>query len=352
MTFHGGLQALRGILALAVFAQHLFWEASTLAPGPVEALYALNLGGLGVLLFFALSGYLMSGKAGDPPGKFLIDRVRRVVPLFWLTIAMVTVTFGLVIGWYPPMRWDIVALLPNGRTNTLHMPHWSLYFEVFFYALVWLVARVRVAWVRPAIVLWGAAGYLFYARPYDYGNYSPPTVFHLVFPVFALFFAAGVMAGWGFRPSRRALAPYALAAVVLCFHQYPLRWLGMPGMASDVSFALIATGAAAAVRAALCWPAEGAAGRVLRWVGDASYGVYLIHMLAMDMAVRFLKIAYVPGGYWAALLLIVALALPPALLWGRFDVWLQRRLKALQHTDTVYWPGWYWRSTWPSSWSR
>jgi len=303
-----------------------------------------------VLLFFALSGYLISGKAGDPAGKFLVDRARRVLPLFWLTILVLTLTFGLVIGWYPPPRWDIALLLPNGRTNTLHMPHWSLYFEVFFYGLVWLVARLRAAWVRPVILAWGAAGLLFYARPYDFAHYSPPTPFHLVFSVYALFFAAGVAAGWGFVPSRRALLPYAAAAPVLCFHGLLAARLGVPlSLPPDASFIVIALGALCAVRAAVCWPASGTIGRALRWVGDASYGLYLIHMLAMDMAVRLLKQIHVPGNYWLVLLLIVLLALPPSLLWGRVDVWLQRRLKALQRARVAYWPGWYWRSMWPSS---
>lgn len=61
-----------------VFLQHAFWLATYMAPGPVETLYGLSLGGIGVFLFFGLSGYLIAGKAGDAPLKFAIDRARRI----------------------------------------------------------------------------------------------------------------------------------------------------------------------------------------------------------------------------------------------------------------------------------
>jgi exopolysaccharide production protein ExoZ len=336
--YHDGLQALRGILALGVFAQHLFWQADQVVPGPTDRLYALSLGGLSVLTFFALSGYLIPTKASDPPIKFLLDRGRRVFPIFWLALVLC-----LPVPWAQGASdvrwpWAVALLLPTGVANTLPLPHWSLYFEAFFYVLVLLVALMRASWVRPAVVAWGAIGLVVYERPYDFANYNAPDVYNLIFPLYALFFAAGVLAGWRFRPTPRAALPYALAALTAFYGLQGLGALGVyvfaylpRGMShQDAAFVLVALGSLCAVRAALCWRARSGAGRVLRVLGDASYGIYLVHILSMMLAAYVLRRLYVPSSYWVTLALVLALALPPALLVGLLDVRIQRALKGLQ----------------------
>lgn len=334
--YHDGLQALRGVLALAVFFQHLFWQASLLAPGSpaYDNLYALNLGAIGVLTFFVLSGYLISSKAGDPPLKFVMDRVRRVVPIFWLAIPV-----GMLVLWLqgaplPGVPWDIAFLIPTGTSTTLPLPHWSLYFEVVFYALVVLVARIRPSFARPAVVIWGLVAFALHTRPYDFLNYTPPNVYNLIFPMFGLFFAAGVAAGWRFTPARWKAIPYAIGAIAGFYGlQLLVRfglWHYLPAWIqryNDIAFEMLAFGSLCAVRAALCWEPTRLPGRMLKWAGDASYGVYMFHMVAMYLAVMVLARLFVPASFPAAVACILVLALPPALLVGRLDLRLQQILK-------------------------
>jgi exopolysaccharide production protein ExoZ len=332
--YHDGLQALRGIAAMGVFCQHLFWQASLLAPGPIDRLYALSLGGIGVLTFFALSGFLIFAKAGDPPLKFLLDRARRIFPSFWLAIAIALLAMRFTRA---PMAvpWDIVFLVPTGRPNRLPLPHWSLYFEWFFYTLVLLVALVRISWVRPAVLIWAVFAFALYERPYNFANYNAPDLYNLVFPLYAIYFAGGVLAGWRFTPTPGAMIPYALASIIAFNASQVLAWLKIsshiPVWARlDLAFAFVLLGALCAVRAALCWQPRWFFGKALKALGDASYGIYLIHLVGMSVAVRLIKSVHTPASYLVNLVLILALALPPAFLFGLLDVRLQRTLKRLQ----------------------
>ena len=335
--YHDGLQALRGVLAMGVFCQHLFWQASFIAPGPTDFLYSLNLGAIGVLTFFVLSGYLISSKAGDPPMKFVMDRVRRVVPIFWLSIPVAMLVVKLWGLPSPGLPWDVAFLIPTGKSSPLPLPHWSLYFECFFYALVVLAARIGTAWARPAVIAWGIVSFALYERPYNFLNYIPPNPYNLVFPLFGIFFAAGVIAGWRFTPRPWKTIPYAVGAIAGFYGlQLLVRfglWHFLPDAMQrhgDLGYEALALGSFCAVRAALCWQPTWLPGRALMWLGDASYGIYMFHMVTMAFAVMLLHRLFAPGSYWTAVSIILALGLPPALLAGRLDVWIQRTLKQHQ----------------------
>jgi exopolysaccharide production protein ExoZ len=330
--YHPGLQALRGILAMCVFCQHMFASAAILTPGPTKELYVLQLGGVGVLTFFALSGFLIPSKAGDPAVKFLMDRSRRIFPIWWLTLGF-AVLFMWLHGVPIPFWLDTAFLIPNGRPNPFALPQWSLYFEWFFYVLVMLVALVQASWVRPAVVLWGVVTFALYQRPYDFAHYNFPNLYSLVFPLYGLYFAVGVLAGWRFTPAPKKAAPYGLAAIGAYYAMQTAGWTGLyiylplSIRIEDTGFALTALGAFFAIRAALCWQPKWFLGRALKMLGDASYGIYLIHTLFMDLALRLIEAVHTPNSYALCTMLILLIALPPSILFGLFDMKLQQFLK-------------------------
>ncbi len=325
---------------MCVFTQHLFAYAAMLTPGPTDKLYVLQLGGVGVLTFFALSGFLIPAKAGDPALKFIIDRARRIFPIFWLSLA-----FALSLRWATvgPVRhfWDLAFLIPNGRPNPVELPQWSLYFECFFYILVLLVAQMRASWVRPAVILWGVLSFALYQRPYDFAHYNVPGPYSLAFPLYGIYFAVGVLAGWGFRPAPAKAAPYAIAALASYYGLQTSGWTGtyvyLPlwARSQDSGFLLTALGAFFAVRAALCWQPAGFLGRAWKLLGDASYGIYLIHQVLIKLTVMLIRSIHTPHSYLLCMILIAALTLPPSILFGLLDVKIQRALKSLQRRVAI-----------------
>lgn len=326
---HDGLQALRGLLALLVFVQHVSFLSTALVPHPVTPLYVV--GTLSVYVFFALSGFLMTGKAGDAPVKFVTDRARRIIPAFWVSLIAATmlITPGpFHLSMFP---WDIALLLPTHKANWLPTPHWSLYFECFFYLLVFVVARFRVSWARPAIVLWGVISLVLYAFAIEPHQYAPPDLFNMAFPIYAIFFAAGVLAGWDYQPRREHAWRYG-ALAVLCFVPGLVtipKMFHMPGLGNLV-WSIEAVGACCAIRAALCWQPRTWLSGFLKLAGDASYGFYLIHIVVMMHVVEWLRRTYTPHSYVATALLVAVLAFPPAFLFGMADAWLQTAFKSVQ----------------------
>src|SRR3954467_4460579 len=93
------IQVLRLFAAVAVVAFHVLGVAPDGFKVPESAIaFVLSYGGRGVDLFFVISGFIIfyathshaSHGAGLTPGEFLRRRVARIVPLYFVVIAAVT----------------------------------------------------------------------------------------------------------------------------------------------------------------------------------------------------------------------------------------------------------------------
>ncbi|MFG1695398.1 acyltransferase family protein [Nonomuraea sp. NPDC049309] len=133
------LDALRGIGALAVVAEHMLpWFLPSLRP------YWFSLGVYGILVFFLVSGYIIPAsleRHGDVRA-FWISRFFRLYPLYLAVIAVV-----LALSWWAPVReavvrdgsavaahatmlLDVVGI--GGVADTM----WTLSYEMVFYLVV------------------------------------------------------------------------------------------------------------------------------------------------------------------------------------------------------------------------
>jgi peptidoglycan/LPS O-acetylase OafA/YrhL len=168
------LDALDGLRALAivlVLVHHL-------TPGgdPNQGVRALvfklaQIGWSGVDLFFVLSGFLITGillrgkAAGRPMSSFLMRRVLRIVPAYYLALLLVLVVVPLLTGAYPVPDvwlqapwWLYVSNMFPANFEVLGglfgMSHfWSLAVEMQFY-LLWPLLVYRLspqALVRAAL---------------------------------------------------------------------------------------------------------------------------------------------------------------------------------------------------------
>jgi peptidoglycan/LPS O-acetylase OafA/YrhL len=133
------LDALRGIGALAVVAEHLLpWFLPALRP------YWFNLGVYGIFVFFLVSGYIIPTsleRHGDVRA-FWISRVFRLYPLYlavaalvlaaawWVPVREAVPRDGAAVAAHATMLLDVVGV--GGVADTM----WTLSYEMVFYLLV------------------------------------------------------------------------------------------------------------------------------------------------------------------------------------------------------------------------
>ncbi len=153
------LQYLRAVAALAVVYSH-----STMQYDAYKTVLPYT-GAFGVDIFFVISGFIMVWIARDTdrPASFFVNRVRRVVPMYWFfTLLMVAIMFAMPSA-FRNASFDLPSLLLSlgfiphwslahpGEFWPLVPPGWSLIYEMYFYLVFALALFARPAW-RVAII--------------------------------------------------------------------------------------------------------------------------------------------------------------------------------------------------------
>lgn len=292
------IQILRGIAALAVVLVHswlLAWHAD---PGwRADHAPALLGGDAGVDLFFVLSGFIMVHVASAPPGgsppalacarrAFALRRLVRVVPVHWIVTAA---TLGWLLWQGPPpgaaymaASFLYIPFSPDGSLDhvvPLVEPAWTLGFELLFYAVfaLCLTGRAGQTVLRVSLVLAGLVG-LGMLLPVA----SPAWLFTWTRPIL-LEFIPGMMIGLARQRGWRLPGWLAAAMIAggLALLLVPVRdfapWQGWGRVAATLPWASLAVAGAAlgAWRKSGQWP------RWLITLGDASYALYIWHMLVL-----------------------------------------------------------------------
>jgi len=154
------LDGLRGLAILLVLSGHVLHHGFGIDAG--------TLGGLGVLLFFVLSGFLITGlldremlQTGHISlSTFYMRRILRLFPalFFFLAVLCLLIQLGVVTDtpWYTVVTCLIYVRNIWGQgTSTAHM--WSLSIEEQFYMFwPWImraVSRIAALWIAMAAVI-------------------------------------------------------------------------------------------------------------------------------------------------------------------------------------------------------
>ncbi len=167
MTRNNSLDALRALGALLVFSFHTHWL--------VHAQF--DAGWIGVILFFALSGYLIGGRLldlsdrevrlGSALSSFYWRRVVRIFPVYILFVSCVTVLAlswdAKIVGEWLPYAWTYTSNFfhaSSASTNDwILAPTWSLAVEEQFYLLFpFVVLLLRRRRLLAALIALIAAG--------------------------------------------------------------------------------------------------------------------------------------------------------------------------------------------------
>ncbi|WP_331376905.1 acyltransferase family protein [Sinorhizobium chiapasense] len=151
-TIHG-IQYLRAAAALAVVIFHAAEKTG----------HHFAIGAAGVDVFFVISGFIMwviSDRRPVTPARFMVDRIRRIVPIYWLA-AMVMVAGGIA-GLFPNMVLSVEHVLAslffmpmrspsNGEIWPVLVQGWTLNFEMLFYAVFAISLLLPRKWRLPSI---------------------------------------------------------------------------------------------------------------------------------------------------------------------------------------------------------
>jgi peptidoglycan/LPS O-acetylase OafA/YrhL len=263
----------------------------------------LDLGYVSVSFFFVLSGYILAfsylpREVSKRP--FWRARFARIYPLFLLTLLIDCPHFfaGIVrqVGFHAGLRILLERLIENmlllqawaPAMRTIDWPNWSLSTEAFFYLVFPLVVaylarpKVRALAVATALVYAAGMGFVTVAMhshlPLDVLKYNP--LFHLHV------FLCGALLG-AIRTKTRLiprLAPAFLCAAVACLvltvHYY-----------HSIPMPLLHDGLLVPAFGCLILAFDSGNKRLdgllsVRWLvvlGEASYGLYLIHIPLWDI---------------------------------------------------------------------
>ena len=337
------LDFLRGVAILMVLINHQIPEAIP-ASGPIKAIakFGIEVGWLGVDLFFVISGFLIGSllfnelkfKKEIDVRRFLIRRGLRIWPAYYVFIFCVALS-----EWYRPTwyvrgngpatgdyTWTLLQRLAvnvfniQNYTMSLRAHTWSLAVEEHFYLalpflLIALTRRWRSEgdWTRPIAALpWVTLALFIFcsgARAYNGLTYEKPAYFATHFRIDELF--VGVLLAYCncLRPGftevvgrhRGALMTVGVAAtaglVYVVFQDFKLRFTCITPLAlisfSAFLMALITTPVNQG------WIGKGLGSlpaRVVAFIGVYSYSIYLWHP---DLGVRPIELLYKKGFFGA-----------------------------------------------------
>lgn len=392
LPYEPALDGLRAVAVSLVMWHHVPYLFNRTLPSPSEpsdfspdvltqGLHALPFfrwslaGGLGVDLFFALSGYLItrilwqSRTRARPLVTFWMRRLLRIQPLFYLYLALIGVLVYLT-GWLQPLEpmprgWDAalsyglylgnVHLSLNPEPSGLLVLLWSLAVEEQFY-LLWPLVALKLSWHQLRRLSLGLLLLTPWLRLLVAGTLGLKAVRALPFThadpllmgaLLALLVESPAHRAWSLRLCRRLL-PVSLLLLGLYIlgpfsaPDFTPTWLVMSrytvlGVLCTVLVGATVAGSASASpglpasRLTRVWdqllqyPA-------LVWMGRRSYGIYLWHWLVGEILWRLLPLkglsplgltAYVLS--WVALTLLVS-----AVSWQCFEAPL---LKLKRHFD-------------------
>lgn len=280
------LQVLRGLAALSVVYFHI-GKGTTF-------------GSFGVDLFFVLSGFVIAMASEKQVGaiRFAINRITRVVPLYWLMTTMIMMALIL----RPELFNSTTASIPNYTKSIFFIPYfndngqlqpllgvgWTLNYEMIFYAMATislLVSPTRFYYVTCILVtsLFLMGHFLIDGTPYADFLRS-----NLLFE-----FMLGMAAFKLKDSSYLRKIPLWIAAIIILLLYATMSIIEINGFGNRFfefgipSFLIVLL----AIQLEPLFPMiNSALSKILIHIGDASYATYLSHTIAIELIKRYLPL--------------------------------------------------------------
>jgi peptidoglycan/LPS O-acetylase OafA/YrhL len=299
-AFFPGIHALRTVAATLVVIEHAYFVANGYVPMSAR----FSCGTDGVILFFAISGFVISLQRKKPVAEFVIHRLLRIYPSYWLAMILAAAALALVRLPVSSSASSILLYPSAVSDSSLAIPYWTLIFEMLFYALAavsfWL--RLSDGWLTIIAVLWVVIVNVVAAEP-TVAAYTFPGFPSILWSPAVQAFPMGLICGIHFdRLKRAGRWPYTIVAMIafaasLAFAPYSSHALLSLGISASC---LILALADLDIRS-----------RVVAVSGDASYGIYLMHFPTIIVAAR---ISPAHGLLW-----FLAIGMSAGMVFGLFD---------------------------------
>ena len=300
MRLHA-LQYLRAIAAIAVVWSHAVIQRDEYRQ------YLAETGAWGVDVFFVISGFIMVfiSKPTDTPKKFLVNRISRVVPLYWfftlltavILLAMPNLFNNSEFSWIATIKSFLfipeVSITKSNDLWPILAPGWSLNYEMFFYVVfalsLFAPVKYRVWACCTAIV-----ALMVLAGVFDNGGpitqfYSQPIV---------LEFILGMLLAIAFkRDLLRVSQPVAWFLIVAGF----VLLIFLP---SPREFVILSHGIPALIIVTGTLYCKMGESRFFVMLGDSSYSLYLCHIFTLG-GCRLILVPMLGEGRMAAILFAI-----------------------------------------------
>jgi exopolysaccharide production protein ExoZ len=282
------LQWLRFIAATFVVLYHIETQLFGLIEGHENR---FGLGAAGVDLFFVISGFIMVYITyGLPtrPSSFLLRRLVRIAPLYWLFTLLILTLVVLAPGLFNAAQYDFghvvssFLFVPYAHPTLqvqrpLLVPGWTLNYEIFFYLLfasfMWLSIGLRIVTMAGTLGLLSGGRWLSGDGLQWLEFYGSPIVFEFVF---------GMAIGWVYFKCKSL--PAGLTAWIIGFGILMFAGGIAAGISEQESRVIYwGLGAAGVVLGCLFiersagWPRIG----LFHHFGAASYSLYLSHLFVL-----------------------------------------------------------------------
>ncbi|KAA8967664.1 acyltransferase [Mycobacterium sp.] len=350
------LTGIRAVAALLVVGTHAAYTTGKYTHGYFGLVCSRM--EIGVPIFFVLSGFLLfrpwvrslvCRTPAPSVRRYARHRVRRIMPAYVVTVLAAYLIYQFrAAGPNPGHTWTGMVrnltltqiYTDNYLGSYLHQgltQMWSLSVEVAFYAVLPLLAYVLVVPVckrrwQPGRLLAGLAALALITPTWlvlvHATNWLPEAA-RLWLPTYLAWFIAGmalaVLQSMGVRC-------YGFVAVSLAVISYAIVSTPIAGAPTTsptgLVEALVKAGFYAAIAALAVaplalgdrgWYARLLASRPLVWLGEISYEIFLIHLVAMEIAmVELVRYPIYTGSMPNLFVVTLAITIPPAWLLHRF----------------------------------
>lgn len=248
-----------------------------------------SFGSLGVDIFFVISGFIMYiTTAGSviTPGEFMMRRIIRVAPLYWLLTCLMCLLWLIFPGFFKTLSvttstfFQSLFFIPHysrafpDSIFPLLVPGWTLNYEMFFYALFALALFLPKNYLLPAVAA-PMLGLVFLGATFSpidsamLSTYTSPLL---------LEFTSGVLLGKIWANQQKGFS--TVVGVFLFFSGW--FFLAYNSLHPAAKYLHI-LGATLIVAGSLNVDFLRWKNDLLRIVGDASYSIYLSHIFTLGV---------------------------------------------------------------------